>query len=67
MKKNIINILLIQNYMIDNNFSKTQFCKLCKIPYSALKKMFEADYNFDVRYIFRIAKVLNIEVVKMFV
>ena len=57
---------LIENYLKENNLSKTKFCKICKISYSTYKKIMSSDNNFGVIALFRIAKILNIEVYKMF-
>ena len=63
--KNDIKIDLINNYLKERNLSKTQFCKLCKISYSTLTNILNGD-NFRLIALFKIAKILNIEVYQIF-
>ena len=63
--ENIIKTELIENYIKDNQLSKTKFCKICKICPSTLKKIFN---NEDVNLIalFKIARVMNIHIHQLF-
>lgn len=62
MKKVLFLTNLIDNYLKENKISKTKFCKECKINYSVLQKIYNQQTNFDIIYLFRLVKILNIEI-----
>ena len=64
--KNKIKIEIIIKFMIENKISKTKFCKMCKISPSTLNKIISNDDNFGVIALFKIARVIKIEVYQMF-
>ncbi len=64
--KNEINISIIQNYMLKNKLTKTKFCKLCGISVAIFNKIIRNDLNFGIKSLFKIAKVLNIEIYELF-
>ena len=43
--KNTIKTELIENFIKDNNLSKSKFCKMCKISQSTLNKIMTKYYN----------------------
>ena len=57
---------LIKNYLLENNLSQKQFCKMCKIPYHVLKKMFRHDYQFNILYLARVGKAMKVQMKDMF-
>lgn len=59
---NDINVNLIKNYLKENKMSKTKFCKLCGINFSTLNKILNNQKDFRVNALFKIAKVLNLQV-----
>lgn len=63
--KDLIKTEIIESYITDNHISKTQFCKMCNISLSTLKKIFT---NKDIRLnaLFKIAKVIGIKVYQLF-
>ncbi len=61
-----INIGLIGNFIETNKLSKTKFCKLCKISYGTMQKIFLNKYNFKINSLFKIARIMKIEVCKLF-
>ena len=64
--KNTIKIEIIKNYLLKNKISKTKFCKMCKISPSTLNKILANDDNFEIIALFKIAKVIKVEVYQMF-
>ena len=60
-RKNVIKTEVIENYLSENNLSKTKFCKMCKISYSTLKRIMNNE-NFNLIALFKIARVLNLHV-----
>lgn len=62
---NDININFIKNYLKENKMSKTKFCKLCGINFSTLKKILNNQKNFRVNALFKICKVLNLQINKL--
>ena len=64
--KNTIKIEIIEKYMLENNISKTKFCKICKISPNTLNKIMTNDFNFEIVALFKIARIIKIEVYQMF-
>lgn len=64
--KNTIKTELIENFIKDNNLSKSKFCKMCKISQSTLDKIMTSNENFRIIALFKIARVLKIQVYQMF-
>lgn len=60
--ENLIKTELITDYITKNKLTKTKFCKLCNISYSVYVKIMSNQYNFCIVSLFKIAKLLNIEV-----
>ncbi len=63
--KNKFNKELIENHIKENNISKTKFCKLCGISAYTLEKIID-NQNYRADALFKISKVINIEVHQMF-
>lgn len=64
--KNTIKTELIENFIKENNLSKSKFCKKCKISQSTLNKIMTNSENFRIIALFKIARVLKIQVFEMF-
>lgn len=63
---NLIKTELIENYIKQHDLSKNKFCKLCKISPSVLKKIMKTQRNFYIIALFKIAKIINLEVYQLF-
>ena len=63
--KNIIKTELIENFIKENNLSKSKFCKICKISQSTLNKIMTNSENLRIVALFKIARVLKIQVYQM--
>ena len=57
---------IIENYMKEHNLSKNKFCKMCNVNIQTLNKILKNDFRFRVNALFKIARVLKIEVYQMF-
>ena len=64
--KNTIRTELIENFIKENNLSKSKFCEMCKISQSTLNKIMTNSENLRIVALFKIAKVLKIQVYQMF-
>lgn len=64
--KNTIKTELIKNFIKENNLSKSKFCEMCKISQSTLNKIITNNENFRIIALFKIARVLKIQVYQMF-
>lgn len=53
---------LILNYMKENNLSKNAFSKKCGINPQILNKILNNQMNFDCNALFKVARVLKIEI-----
>lgn len=63
--KNTIKTEIIEKYIIKNKLSKTKFCKMCKISPSTLNKIMTNDDNFGIIALFKIARVIKVQVYQM--
>lgn len=61
-----IDTKLIEKYMVANSLSKNKFCNVCGISVCTLKKILLNDFNFGISALFKIAKVIKMEVYQMF-
>jgi len=57
---------LINKFMRENNINKREFCKLSKISHSALNKIYNNDFDFDIVYLFRVCKTIKVELRDIF-
>ena len=64
--ENLIKTEIFTNFIKKHNLSKTKFCKVCKVSPSVFKKIMNNQDNFYVIALFRIAKVIGIQVYQMF-
>ena len=62
----LIKIELIENYIKKNKLNKKAFCKACKISLSTLNKILKNNFNFDATALFKIGKLINVQVCEMF-
>ena len=61
-----IKISLIETYIKNNSFTITKFCKLCNINPQTLKKIMQNKSNFNISSLFKIAKVMKLEIHELF-
>ena len=52
---------LIDEFLKEKSISKSQFCKICKISYSSLQKIYSQNFGVYITTIFRVIRDLNIE------
>ena len=52
---------LIDEFLKEKSISKSQFCKICKISYSSLQKIYSQNFGVYITTIFKVIRVLNIE------
>ncbi len=56
----------LEKYMKENNLTKTEFCKLCKISGKTYNKMIEESGEYSVNALLRIARVIDVELYEFF-
>ena len=66
VRKGVVNIDLIKNYIKENNISKNKFCKLCKISPSTLKLILAEEDTFYLTALWKISLFLNVKFWQMF-
>ena len=64
--ENTIKTELIEKFIKENNLSKSKFCEMCKISQSTLNRIMTNSENFKIIALFKIARVLKIQVFEMF-
>lgn len=65
MLKDVIKTEVFENYMKEHNLTKTEFCKLCGIGVQTFNRIISRQ-NFRISALFKIAKVIKVEVWQMF-
>lgn len=63
--KNVADLKLIKKFIKENNLTKKAFCEMCHISVSRLNRVFLGK-NVYISVYFKIAKVLDIPVYKIF-
>ena len=63
----IINTELITDFMQKHKLSKNAFCKLCKIGPRTLDNILADKMNLRLNMLFKIKKVLKIEIYELFI
>lgn len=63
---NRLRIEMVEGFRAILDISKSAFCKRCGISYSVYKKMLNHDLNFRVSALFKLAKVLKMNVCELF-
>lgn len=63
---NKININLIIDFIKAKNLSKNTFCTLCKISTATLDKILAGKRNFRIIALFKIARLLGVQIYEMF-
>ncbi len=61
-----LKIELIQEFIKKHEHTEAKFCRLCDIPLYVLHKIYKHDYEFDVKYLLKIANFMEIDVEKLF-
>ena len=56
----MINTKLIDNFLKENNLSKTQFCKLCNISLQTLKNVYLSNNKISVKPIVKLALTMKV-------
>lgn len=64
---NDINTQLIKSYISKNKLSLNQFSKLCKISRNTLQKILNNKKNIKLSSIFKIVKVMKVELHEIFI
>ena len=63
----IINTKIIEDYIEQNNLSIAKFCEMCQICRQTYKQiMKQEDYDYDLKILFRIARILNVQICELF-
>ncbi len=63
--KNEFKTEIIENYLKENKISKTKFCRLCGINPCTLQRVMNNE-NYKINALFKIARVVKIQVYEMF-
>ena len=64
--KNDVNLDLITSYMANNDLTSVDFCKKCNISPQDLELIFAGSLDFDLIVLFKIARLLSLEIHKLF-
>ena len=55
----------IDNYLKENNLSKTKFCKQCGVSYSVFNKLYKSDLKIKITSLRKIANCLGVSVITL--
>ena len=64
--KKLINIKIIQDFIKQMNLTKSDFCKMAKISQRIFNKILKNQNNFRIVALFKIARLLKIQVYQLF-
>ncbi len=64
--KNTFNFIIITEFRIKHDMSKTQFCKFCNISVREYEKMKAGDNSFKFQSLCNIATAINTELLEFF-
>ena len=67
MAKYVLNYFIIDRYMKKHNLSKKEFSKNCGISLYILNKVMSGSVDVPVLSVYKIAKYINVEIVKLFI
>ena len=56
---------LIKNFIKKNKWSITRFCKECRIGLDVYKKIIAQKLNFGITALFRVARVIGVQVCEL--
>ncbi len=62
----IIKMELIEKFIKEQGFTKTQFCKLCKISYGTFLKIKRGEDAMMISALFKIARVMGVPIKELF-
>ena len=62
----IIDYKKIEKYLKENKLTQKEFCKICKISLSSLRKMKYGANDFYIETIFRVCKVIKCNLFEIF-
>lgn len=64
--KNFIKKSLIEDYIKGKNLTRETFAKMCRIPFKTLNNILSGRKSFYISDIFKISKVLDIDMTELF-
>lgn len=57
---------IFESFIKENNLSTAQFCKMCNISPCTFKKIMNNDFHFCISALFKIEKMIKVQVFQMF-
>ncbi len=64
--KNFIKKSLIEDYLKEKNLSRETFAKMCRIPFKTLNNIPSGRKSFYISDVFKISKVLEVDMTELF-
>ncbi len=64
--KNFIKKSLIEDYLKEKNLSRETFAKMCRIPFKTLNNILSGRKSFYISDVFKISKVLEVDMTELF-
>lgn len=64
--KDKIKTELIDEFLTTNKLSVDEFCKIAKISKVDLQKIYEQNFDFDIEVLFKITKIMKINICNIF-
>ncbi len=63
--ENLVKTETISNFIKENKLTKREFAAKCGINVWNLRKVLSGNANFDVVYLFKIAKFMNVQICEL--
>ena len=64
--KTFIKKSLIEDYLKEKNLSRETFAKMCRIPFKTLNNILSGRKSFYISDVFKISKVLEVDMTELF-
>ena len=64
--KNFIKKSLIEDYLKEKNLSRETFAKICRISFKTLNNILSGRKSFYISDVFKISKVLEVDMTELF-
>lgn len=63
--KGLVKVDMIKKFMQDNNLTRKEFAKMCKMSESTLYRILDGKGNFDCKYLLFISIAMNVQIYQL--
>lgn len=63
--KGVVKVDMIKKFMQDNNLTRKEFAKLCRMSVSTLYRILDEKHNFDSTYLLYMAITMKVQIYQL--